>query len=92
MDGETTNKLKTEHYEKLTEEIMNRNEIPTDTIVICVSYKPDKRGRFYKYIIKEGTVKTFSPLEISGLKSFIKQQMEELDLTAETISAIITKV
>ena len=71
---------------------MSRNEIPTDTILICVSYKPDKRGRFYKYILKEGTTKVFSPLDSSGLKSFVKQQMEGMDIHSETISAIITKV
>ena len=59
LDSEQTNKLKADQYEKLTEEIMARNEIPDDTILICVSYKPDKRGRFYKYITKEGNVKEF---------------------------------
>jgi hypothetical protein len=53
-------KFKVEEYEKLTEEIMaSSNGIPDDTILICVAYKPDKRGRFYKRIVKEGQTKEF---------------------------------
>ncbi|MDR2541080.1 MAG: hypothetical protein LBD11_04825 [Candidatus Peribacteria bacterium] len=60
LDGEQTNKLREEQYGKLSEEIMaSSTGIPADTILICVAYKPDKRGRFYKRIVKEGQVKEF---------------------------------
>jgi DNA polymerase III delta subunit len=59
IDTETTNKLKADQREKLSEELISANHILEDTIVICISYKPDKRGKFYKRISKEGQVKEF---------------------------------
>jgi DNA polymerase III delta subunit len=59
LDSESTNKLKEEQYSKLAEDIVIANHIPEDTILICVSYKPDKRARFYKRITKSGQIKEF---------------------------------
>jgi DNA polymerase III delta subunit len=58
LDTEPTNKLKVDQFEKLSEDII-ATPIADDTILICVSYKPDKRGRFYKWISKEGQIKEF---------------------------------
>ncbi|MDR2190679.1 MAG: hypothetical protein LBP53_05900 [Candidatus Peribacteria bacterium] len=93
LDTEPTNKLKEEQYGKLTEEIMARaNGISSDTIMICVAYKPDKRGRFYKWISKEGQTKEFRPLDKNELKLFVKQQAEGLELENPAIEALIKKV
>jgi len=92
LDNETTNKLKEEQYGKLSEDLITANTIPEDTIVICVSYKPDKRVRFYKRITKEGQIKEFNPHNSAGLKTFIKQQSADLNLDTDTISTLLTKV
>jgi DNA polymerase III delta subunit len=93
QDNEASNKLKADQYEKVTEEIMhNAAVIPDDTILICVSYNPDKRGRFYKFIIKEGQVKEFKTLSGTALLSFVKQIAPELQLNDATLRAIVQKV
>ncbi|MDR0282340.1 MAG: hypothetical protein LBI53_03305 [Candidatus Peribacteria bacterium] len=86
-------KFNMEQYEKLTEEIMNNEVgIPDDTLLICISYKPDKRGRFYKFISKEGQVKEFSPPDVSKAKNFIRQQADGLNLNEETVTSVLEKV
>ena len=47
LDTEKSNAIKAEEIEKLAEDIMNY-PLPSEVLLICVSYKPDKRGRFYK--------------------------------------------
>jgi DNA polymerase III delta subunit len=66
--------------------------IPNDTILICISYTPDKRGRFYKWITKEGQLKGFSPLDKNELKRFVKQQIEGLDIEHSALEALLKKV
>lgn len=93
LDNEQTNKLRAEQLESLTEELMgNSSGIPVDTILICVSYKPDKRGRFYKWISKEGQVKNFPLLDVRALRLFIKQEATDLKLSDAVIDALIRKV
>jgi DNA polymerase III delta subunit len=92
LDSEPTNKLREEQYGKLSEEIIATNNIPEDTTVVCVSYKPDKRGRFYKRITKEGQVKEFGIHNVTGLKTFIKQQAADLQLDTDAISTLIEHV
>jgi DNA polymerase III delta subunit len=84
--------LREEQYGKLSEDLIATNAIPADTILICVSYKPDKRGRFYKRIIKEGQVKEFNLHTVVGLKTFVKQQAEGLEMREEVITTLLTKV
>lgn len=93
VDTTSTNKLKEEQYSKLTEEIMAHSlGIPNDTILICISYTPDKRGRFYKRITKEGQVKEFRLLDKNGLRRFIKQQTEDLNLDPSALETLVKKV
>lgn len=93
QDNEASNKLKADQYEKVTEEIMtNAAWIPDDTILICVSYAPDKRGRFYKFITKEWQVKEFKTISWSALLSFIKQLAPELQLNDTNLRALVQKV
>jgi DNA polymerase III delta subunit len=47
LDTEKSNAIKADEIEKLTEDIMNY-PLPSEVLLICVSYKPDKRWRFYK--------------------------------------------
>ncbi|MDR0650995.1 MAG: hypothetical protein LBG59_06455 [Candidatus Peribacteria bacterium] len=93
LDTTTTNKLREEQYGTLTEEIMTTAiGIPSDTILICVSHTPDKRGRFYKWITKEGQLKVFTPLDKNEVKRFVKQQTEDLELSSSALETFLKKV
>jgi DNA polymerase III delta subunit len=93
LDTTTTNKLKEEQYSKLTEEMIATTiGVPSDTILICVSYTPDKRGRFYKRITKEGQIKEFRPLDKNGLKLFVKQQLKDIEIVSPALETFLKKV
>jgi hypothetical protein len=42
LDTEKSNAIKSEELEKLTDDLMNFH-IPQEVLLVCVSYKPDKR-------------------------------------------------
>ena len=52
LDTEKSNSIKADEIEKLSDDIMNNN-LPGEVLLICVCYKPDKRGRFYKWFDKK---------------------------------------
>ena len=66
---------------------------------MCVSYKPDKRGRFYKWfdnLDKENPsqkiIKSFAPLKDYELSNFVLQEAKDLNLDSKVIEALIHKV
>lgn len=98
LDTEKSNAIKAEELEKLSEDIMNY-PLPGEVLLICVSYKPDKRGRFYKWFDKldkenpsQKIVKTFAPLKEYELSDFVKQETKDLNLNSEAVDALIHKV
>jgi DNA polymerase III delta subunit len=72
--------------------ITNSIGIPNDTILICISYTPDKRGRFYKRMTKEGQIKEFRPLDKNGLRRFVKQHTEDIVIDTPALEAFLKKV
>lgn len=58
--------------------IDKRDQIPAESIVILVSYKPDKRTKSYKFFSKHAEIKTFTPLKGIQLTQFVSQQLGEL--------------
>ena len=98
LDTEKSNAIKAEEIEKLAEDIMNY-PLPKEVLLICVSYKPDKRGRFYKWIDKldkdnpsQKIVKSFAPLKDFELSNFVSQESKDLNLNSQTIQTLIHKV
>jgi DNA polymerase III delta subunit len=98
LDTEKSNSIKVEDIEKLTEDIMNY-PLPSEVILVCVSYKPDKRGRFYKWIDKldkenpsQKIVKSFVPLKDYELSNFVVQQSKDLNLDSKVVETLIHKV
>lgn len=92
-DGDTSNKIWAEVSESLTNEIIDKEgKIPADTILMFVSYKPDKRGRLYKFLEKNATVKMFEKLSNIELKNFVKNELNWLKIDYETIDYFIMKV
>ena len=98
LDTEKSNVIKADEIEKLAEDIMNY-PLPSEVLLICVSYKPDKRGRFYKRFDKlhkdnpaQKTIKTFAPLSERELPDFVKENSKDLNLDSKVIQALIHKV
>ena len=98
LDIEKSNAIKTEEIEKLAEDIMGYS-LPSEVLLICVSYKPDKRGRFYKRfdnLDKENAsqkiIKAFAPLKDHELSSFVAQESKDLNLNSKVVDALIHKV
>ena len=98
LDTEKSNAIKADEIEKLAEDIMNY-PLPGEVLLICVSYKPDKRGRFYKRFDKldkdnssQKLIKTFAPLSERELPGFVKETSKDLNLDSKVIQALIHKV
>ena len=63
-DSDTSNKLPAAEISSFAEEFITKiATITPDTFVVFVSYKPDKRTKFFTFLSKEATVKTFEPLK-----------------------------
>ena len=98
LDTEKSNAIKAEEIEKLAEDIMNYT-LPQEVLLTCVSYKPDKRGRFYKWfdnLDKENPsqkiIKSFAPLKDYELSKFVSQEAKDLNLDSKVVETLIHKV
>ena len=98
LDTEKSNAIKADEIEKLAEDIMNY-PLPSEVLLICVSYKPDKRGRFYKRFDKldkdnpsQKIIKSFAPLKDYELSNFVAQESKDLNLNPKVIETLIHKV
>lgn len=96
IDGDTSNKLSASVVQQFSDEFMQRNgSIVADTILIFVSYKPDKRTKFYTFLKKELDqniwIKEFWPLKPSELKQIIRQKSTGLKRSESSLDAFLTK-
>jgi len=91
-DSDKSNSLEQSKYESLEKILMNHMDYisSSDDIVIFVSYKPDKRGKLFKFIaskIKEGKIKEelFLQKNTRGLTTYIKNYLACDEITAKNI-------
>ena len=98
LDTEKSNAIKAEEIEKLAEDIMNY-PLPGEVLLICVSYKPDKRGRLYKWfdsLDKENPsqkiIKSYVPLKDYELSNFVAEESKDLNLASKVVETLIHKV
>jgi len=98
LDTEKSNAIKADEIEKLADDIMNY-PLPSEVLLISVSYKPDKRGRFYKRFDKldkdnpsQKIIKSFAPLKDYELSNFVSQESKDLNLDSKVVKALIHKV
>ncbi len=54
----------------------------SDVLVVCVSYKPDKRKKEFKWFVKHTEVKEFKPLKGVGLKKWVRSLLLPSDSLA----------
>ncbi len=98
LDTEKSNAIKADEIEKLAEDVMNY-PLPSEVLLICVSYKPDKRGRFYKRFDKldkdnpsQKILKSFASLKDYELSNFVAQESKDLNLNSKVVETLIHKV
>ena len=91
LDTDKWNAIKTDDIEKLADDIMNY-PFPSEILLVCISYKPDKRSRFYKRFDGNATVKTFPLLNERELPAFVIQEWKDLNLSGAVVDSLIKKV
>lgn len=75
-DNYTPNKALASKISPIEEMLINKWEkIPAESVIILISYKPDKRTKAYKFFSKNAEVKTFTPLKWPQLSQFVQQQL-----------------
>lgn len=88
LDTEKSNTLKADDVDKLTDDLC-KMPLPMETLVVLVSYKPDKRGRLFKQI---KSVKDFPLLKDFELKTFVRDESKDLWLWWDIIDKLIEKI
>ena len=70
----------------------NQQYLTDDTMVLFVSFKPDKRTRIYKWLSENVQVKNFDLYKEVQLKSFVKEQLQPLTISQEVLDYFLEKV
>ncbi|MEI6426303.1 MAG: hypothetical protein WCO66_03015 [Candidatus Absconditabacteria bacterium] len=78
-DGAPDNKVPSASVELFGDLCISADlQFSPETLVVLVSYKPDKRTKFYKYLEKNATVKSFEkPKNLWEMKSYLKPYVLE---------------
>lgn len=66
--------------------------IPSDNLVIFLSYNPDKRWRLYKFLEKSAQIKEFKKMWWIELKNLIKNELWEIKITENIMTYFLNKV
>ena len=70
----------------------NQQYLTSDTMVLFMSYKPDKRTRIFKRLSENVQVKNFDLYKDAQLRLFVKEKFNPLDIDAETTDYFLEKV
>ncbi len=91
-DNTPSNKASAKSSERLEAALMkNWETLPEDSVVVLVSYKPDKRTKGYKFFANNSDVKEFKPLKEIELINFVKQRLGEL-VTSDIATLLVATV
>jgi len=96
LDWDASNKLSASIIQQFSDEFMQKEgNILSETILIFVSYKPDKRVKFYNFLKKElelnNWIKEFSPLKPSEIKQIIRQKTTWINRSESALDLFLTK-
>ena len=91
LDTDKWNAIKADDIEKIADDIMNY-PLPSEVLLVCISYKPDKRSRFYKRLDSNATVKPFPLLNERELPAFVSQEWKDLNFSSVVVDSLIKKV
>lgn len=92
-DGSPENKLPAASIEWFADFVMSPGfQLAPETILVLVSYKPDKRTKMYKYLEKEATIKSFEKQNFAQLKWYVQQWTPGLVWDDLTLTYFFEKV
>ena len=66
--------------------------IPTDNLIVFLSYNPDKRWRLYKILEKSAQIKEFKKMWWIELKNLIRNELWEIKISENVMTYFIDKV
>lgn len=98
LDGAPDNKVPAASVEVFSDMCISANlQFSDETILILVSYKPDKRTKFYKFLEKNATLKLFEqPKNVWEIKSYVKPYIQQwtpwLTWSDATLTYFVEKV
>lgn len=96
LDTYESNKISSESSESFIQYFQkNWSQIPDDTILIFVSYKPDGRSALLKSLkstIIPANIKVFDKLKSFWLKAFVRQQLWDIQVHELDIEYFLIKV
>lgn len=91
--GTSINDFKISQIENFMEELMqNAENISADNLLVFANGKPDKRSRFYKFLQKNANIKVFDLPKEAELKSQIKLDLWNIQITDDALDKLIEKV
>ncbi len=66
--------------------------IPTDNLIVFISYNPDKRWKLYKFLEKNAQIKEFKKIWWIELKNLIRNELWEIKIPENIMTYFIDKV
>lgn len=92
-DSIESNIIPSDLIEQFFDDFQKNNDLLSpDTLIVLVSYKPDKRTKAYKRFLENAQLKEFSPYKEIQLKNFIKEQLSPFALTDVETSHLLLKI
>ncbi len=87
-DTDSSNKI-TKDTSKIVDSLeRNFDLINLDTILVFISYKPDRRKSFYKFLSKKSTIKEFKKLTDKQILEFVKWYWFDDEISQYIISKV----
>jgi len=93
IDTDSDNKLWSSQIDDFCDIFMSRiDQLPDNILLLFVSYKPDKRLKFYKFLQSSVEIKTFKKLSWIQYNLFVKDQLDDIDASDFVIDYFLMKV
>lgn len=93
---DTATKLNEEATEELSifveSFIKAEGKIPEESLLVFVSSTPDKRGRLFRFLGGNASIKEFEQLKGYALEGFVKEQLSEWSIDRSLIQYFLSKV
>ncbi len=92
-DSDKSNYMNNEIIEKLQDDIhKNIDSIWNESVLLLISFKPDKRTKFYKFLSQNITQKNFAKKNMPQIKQIVKDFFGNIKITDENLQYFINKI
>ncbi len=90
-DTDKTNKIPENQTKKLDDFFANNlDKIPSEDVIVLVSFSPDKRTKIFKLLKEKAEIKEFKQPSIKEIENFIKTNIP--NIKPKTISILLEKI